>query len=93
MQYLGLYFILNGVYIFLRTRSLWVQYKRSGRDKFLDYFEEDYLKTCNTWRRRYSIVYNSKIYRLLTYAFSFVATLSGIVLIFVWIYLKKGGAI
>ncbi len=60
-------FLLSmGVYVLLRLRSLKIKYKSSDKNRFLDFFEEDYLEsTKRTWRRRWSFVYNSKIYSIL----------------------------
>lgn len=47
----------------MRTRVLRKGYKSSEYTKFLDYFEHVYLKKEEkTWRHKYSLIYNSKIY-------------------------------
>lgn len=71
-----------GVYILLRLRSLKIKFKSSDKAKFLDFFEEDYLnKSKRTWRRKWSFVYNSKIYSILNVWYAVTVLVFGILLL------------
>lgn len=92
MNFLGCYFLLSGLYIYIRKRSLSKGYKASKYADFLTYFEREYLKTDkNTWRRKYSWVYNSKVYFIFSVLIAIMLELVAFSLFFASYYSGSGG--
>lgn len=76
------FMIAMGVYVLVRLRCLKKKFKSSGKTKFLDFFEEDYLnKSKRTWRSKWSFIYNSKIYSILNIGYAVTVLLVGILLL------------
>ena len=84
--------LLLGTYFIYRLRILTKGFKKSEYKYFLDFYEVEYLqKEEKTWRRKWSWVYNSKLYtfgHILVTIVSYAIAIA--VVVGLWIVMDKG---
>lgn len=92
LYFISGYLISMGVYLNLRMRSLNKAFKESESQSFLDFFEKEYLKKeSSTFRRKYSFVYNSKIYSMANHVIGSMSIIIGVGILAVCLWIDVGG--